>query len=417
MGAKFFILSVSKGLSKHKMCTQNNEVDFDVGYDENNSDEGIDNDDGDGEEGSYNSSGESCSSSSGSSRDDSSSGDVSYISDDIHHHSDEGEEIICHEEEIGGYHDEYGMNNLHDNDIDMQKRSPRNKIILMVLSTLLTGLLANFGYGLVQLFKASTSGVSVIDNNNDNKNSQKESHSVMNNNVGESNTRRSPTIQEQQQNLENNENEYQMPHHPTRIFKHATLSSVNYRAGGVLSDEMLQRYEEDGVVVIRNLISPKLLDRLDMASEILIRDGQDEGKKKKRGKQFHMVKNGAVFLGVPPQKEDTTCNGEEEETCNADNGEEDDNNIILSSFRDLAMYSKIPRVAASLLRLDELRVGGEEYLKHSNRRRRGQDEETDGDDNINFIDDSINLRICRDIFLTKDDDEYACGWVSREFTL
>ena len=400
------------------MCTQNNEVDFDVGYDENNSDEGIDNDDGDGEEGSYNSSDESCSSSSGSSsRDDSSSGDVSYISDDIHHHSDEGEEIICHEEEIGGYHDEYGMNNLHDNDIDIQKRSPRNKIILMVLSTLLTGLLANFGYGLVQLFKASTSGVSVIDNNNDNKNSQKESHSVMNNNVGESNTRRSPTIQEQQQNLENNENEYQMPHHPTRIFKHATLSSVNYRAGGVLSDEMLQRYEEDGVVVIRNLISPKLLDRLDMASEILIRDGQDEGKKKKRGKQFHMVKNGAVFLGVPPPKEDTTCNGEEEETCNADIGEEDDNNIILSSFRDLAMYSKIPRVAASLLRLDELRVGGEEYLKHSNRRRRGQDEETDGDDNINFIDDSINLRICRDIFLTKDDDEYACGWVSREFTL
>ena len=150
----------------------------------------------------------------------------------------------------------------------------------------------------------------------------------------------------------------------------------------------------------------------------MIRDGQDEGTKKKRGKQFHMVKNGAVFLGVPPQKEDTTCNGEEEETCNADNiGEEDDNNIILSSFRYLAMYSKIPRVAASLLRLDELRVGGEEYLKHSNRRRMGQDEETDGDDNINFIDDSINLRICRDIFLTKDDDEYACGWVSREFTL
>lgn len=148
-----------------------------------------------------------------------------------------------------------------------------------------------------------------------------------------------------------------------------------------------------------------------------------------------MVKNGAIFMGVPKNLKSCTSGGGgggvtvDGEICDATIGPEDDHNnnndtnIILSSFRDLAMYSKIPRVAASLLRLDELRVGGVKNLRRTGRGRRGRgvddedgekrdgrvryDDGGGGDDNV---DESINLRICRDIFLTKDDDDYACGW-------
>jgi len=269
----------------------------------------------------------------------------------------------------------------------------------------------------------------------------------------------------------------------TRIYTHSTLSSKNYRAGGILSEEMLETYERDGVLVIRNLISPKLLDRLDLASKALIDteddivgdfggiDDRDQSgdedvgkdvtdgavkekmkktkrKKKKKGKQFHMVKNGAIFLGVPPPRPSdspvsscsSTDNEETEEgTCISDSKTPTStttpdsatttmaetrshisNNTIMSSFRDLAMYSKLPRVAASLLRLDEARVGGKENLMAGRRRglshKMTQGGESDGegdnmDRNVEFeVDESVNLRICRDIFLTKDDDPYACGW-------
>mmetsp|Transcript_9961 Transcript_9961/g.20716 ORF Transcript_9961/g.20716 Transcript_9961/m.20716 type:complete len:488 (-) Transcript_9961:250-1713(-) len=254
----------------------------------------------------------------------------------------------------------------------------------------------------------------------------------------------------------------------TRIYTHSTLSSKNYRAGGILSEEMLETYERDGVLVIRNLISPKLLDRLDLASKALIDteddivgdfggiDDRDQSgdedvgkdvtdgavkekmkktkrKKKKKGKQFHMVKNGAIFLGVPPPRPSdspvsscsSTDNEETEEgTCISDSKTPTStttpdsatttmaetrshisNNTIMSSFRDLAMYSKLPRVAASLLRLDEARVGGKENLMAGRRRglshKMTQGGESDGegdnmDRNVEFeVDESVNLRICR----------------------
>ncbi|KAL3811615.1 hypothetical protein ACHAXA_006687, partial [Cyclostephanos tholiformis] len=199
----------------------------------------------------------------------------------------------------------------------------------------------------------------------------------------------------------------------------------NYRGGGVLSDDMLRGYEEDGVIVIRNLVSPKLLDRLDEASRMLMSEiregGMDDDTRGGRGGrrgggrgQFHMVKNGAIFMGVPPRPKSRAEDGDGG-TCDANFAREDDanandTNVVLSSFRDLAMYSKIPRVAASLLRLDELRVGGAKNLQHNSRGRRGRGENSHHDGGDVHIDEKINLRICRDIFLTKDDDDYACGW-------
>lgn len=354
----------------------------------------------------------------------SSSGDdaeESYDGDDYPHQDGEAN----NDEYFGVGEDELSCEQLPDEDIKSQKnRRRRLAILILMLSTLLAVLFINMGYVMLQLTKARSGSQPLNDDETVKENGDTKSQTKSNNyheaKANEKNGDR--TKRNKIQNLEDNE-EYKMPKYPTRIYTHSALSSKNYRAGGVLSDEMLHRFEEDGVIVIRNLVSPKLMDRLDMASQMLI-DGQDEGSmKKKRGKQFHMVKNGAVFLGVPPRKGGPVCttnNANEDESCEVD-AETDNDDIILSSFRDLAMYTKIPRVAASLLRLDELRVGGEQYLKpNSNRRRRhaekqeqnkeqGEEKENDEGDDMH-IDESVNLRICRDIFLTKDNDTYACGW-------
>ena len=298
----------------------------------------------------------------------------------------------------------FEVDDFHTDEGAQQTPKKSLRMIILFLSTLLALLLANLWYQLYQLSKVTRSDgpLSLSVNGEIGRNIQTKSDD----NIIERET--------EENNLHDNGG-YQLPQYPRRIYTHTSLSSKNYRGGGILSNEMLHRFEEDGVIVIRNLVSPKLLERLDLASQILI-DSQDVGNtKKKRGKQFHMVKNGAIFMGVPPPKTCISSAENEGELCDAQIGtEDDDDNIILSSFRDLAMYSKIPRVAASLLRLDELRVGGEENLQHSRRRRQKKDlEQHQGDqyDGRDFnVDESINLRICRDIFLTKDDDDYACGW-------
>ena len=220
---------------------------------------------------------------------------------------------------------------------------------------------------------------------------------------------------------------YRLPRRPGRIHTHASLSAKNYRAGGVFSDDMLRSYEEDGALVIRNLISPKLLARLDAAGGLLVARHREAGRER-RGQQFHMAKHGALFLGVPRRRSchsaeeegscdvvtegrdgnETTlsqCGPSGEDLCNMDEESGDRNETTLSSFRELALHSKIPRVAASLLRLDEARAGGAQHLKPTRRDRPepGEDQQSRGDDDV-------PLRVARDIFLTKDDDPYACGW-------
>jgi len=339
-----------------------------------------------------------------SSENDSSSGGDNDVMDDYESEDDAAyeayDELIGHDELFRSMNNTLNDDNDDTHDIERQV-SIRRQVIVLVLSILLTILLSNFAYAGYQLLQLAKDSIEIVDKNN-------------NDNDATSTTRYQQFYPANVQEKEYTHNaqdidDYQLPKHPERIYKHASLSSKNYRAGGILSDEMLQRYEEDGVLVIRNLISPKLLDRLDTASQMLINDSKEESRTKKR-KQFHMVKNGAIFLGIPSstnKNDDNKVCGSEDASCEAnmeaDKSTEDDN-IILSSFRDLAMYSKIPRVAASLLRLDELRVGGEDNLKHKKRRRQHEEED------VTTVDDSINLRISRDIFLTKDDDDYACGW-------
>lgn len=288
--------------------------------------------------------------------------------------SDESEVDSVDSNDAGGFDDPLGVDRDHDEDEGAGNPSRRARIVA-TLSLLLAALVLNLAYGIVQLRR-------MHDNGRDDRKIE---------------TKYDRKLEDVEYNIKANK-------HATRIYTHSSLSSKNYRAGGVVSDYMLQRYEEDGAIVVRNLISPKLLDRLDEASKLLIEQNTSSSQKR-RGKQFHMVKNGAMFLGVPDMASPVCDEGEAQgETCMSDLGEEGSrpttNTTILSSFRDLAMYSKLPRVAASLLRLDEIRMGGEEALKPENKGRRGR----------GAVDESVNLRVARDIFLTKDDDDYACGW-------
>ena len=276
------------------------------------------------------------------------------------------------------------LEDLSDIEEDFSASSRRYSTIIIALLMILGSLVLNFSYILVQLRNTA-----------DESNSYAPDADVKENN--DSSEMQPNGLHERKQN--------NLVREKTGIYKFTGLHGNKYRGGGVLSDAMIEQYEADGVIVIRNLIPPQLLEQLDQASAILVNEHQEKegGNKRKRSQQFHMVKNHAIFLGVP-SADNTSCSSssDEERVC-ATNNDAENNDEIMSAFRHLAMYSKIPRVAASLLRLDELRLGGAEYLNLPR--------QLPGDPVRNHtVDDSINLRVCRDIFLTKDEDDYACGW-------
>ena len=123
----------------------------------------------------------------------------------------------------------------------------------------------------------------------------------------------------------------------------------------ILSDEIRQAYERDGVVAIRGLLSPKLISDLKLASDVLIARERDRLKQKghefSSGKQFQTKKMGPLF----------------------DLGEG------LTGFRNVAFTSILPQIVAELLDLD-------------------------------LVSNITNVRILRDVFLAKDQGQYVCGW-------
>ena len=97
--------------------------------------------------------------------------------------------------------------------------------------------------------------------------------------------------------------------------------------------------------------------------------------KRKRGTQFHTVVHGALF-------HNNNNNNNNNNNASTDN----DDDATTSAFLQVALTSTVPAMAADLLQATgELTVAG----KNNN---------------------NNNLRIMRDILLTKDDDAYICGW-------
>eukprot|EP00978_Attheya_sp_CCMP212_P012100 scaffold30067_cov49-Attheya_sp.AAC.2 len=140
------------------------------------------------------------------------------------------------------------------------------------------------------------------------------------------------------------------------------------RNGPLVTKEMRQAFQRDGVIAIRGLIPPDLMDRLDVASDILVAQQQqqtshsEKNSKKRSNTQFHTVRVGALFLDPPKQEIEGP----------------------LSAFRHVSLDSMVPQIAGQLLSTPEELSS----LKNNN----------------------DTVRVIRDIFLAKDDDEYVCGW-------
>ena len=146
-----------------------------------------------------------------------------------------------------------------------------------------------------------------------------------------------------------------------------------FRADDILdndkvSSDMQESFDRDGVIAVRGLLDPALLSALDDATEKIVRQKQKRNEEKKEIKpkiltgrakhpqQFFTVDQGTIFL-------------------------DDETSTSSSPFVEVALMSKIPNIVADLLHFDS-----SDTCKN------------------------MTLRVLRDIFLAKDDEEYVCGW-------
>ena len=93
----------------------------------------------------------------------------------------------------------------------------------------------------------------------------------------------------------------------------------------ILDKEQLVRYERDGFILMKNVISKDLVDRLAEAGIGVAAIGQ------KFPLYFSVVERGVMF----------------------DSGLGDSNPNATRTFREAALYSTIPQIAAELMKLDK----------------------------------------------------------------
>ena len=129
--------------------------------------------------------------------------------------------------------------------------------------------------------------------------------------------------------------------------------------GPFVTNEMRIAYENDGVIAVRGLLTSEQLEMLKMASDQVVpateTPEERSRKKRKSERQFHTVQSGAIFLEAPDTENATTL-----------------------GFREVALFSNIPKMAAELLQLDASK--------------------------------NETMRMLRDIFLAKDSEQFVCGW-------
>lgn len=95
----------------------------------------------------------------------------------------------------------------------------------------------------------------------------------------------------------------------------------------LVSPEAMNAFVKDGVIAVRGLLAPELLEALDAASQELVEEQRikDTNRaRKRRGTQFYTVNFGPVFR-------------------------QPDNNNKALPFREVALHSLVPRYATELL--------------------------------------------------------------------
>jgi len=126
-----------------------------------------------------------------------------------------------------------------------------------------------------------------------------------------------------------------------------------------VTKQMRLAFENDGVIAVRGLLTPEQIGLLVTASDQVVPAEQSpeerNSKKRRSERQFHTVQSGAIFLETP-----------------------DTENGTMAGFREVALFSDIPKMAAELLELDDSK--------------------------------NETMRMLRDIFLAKDREQFVCGW-------
>ena len=147
----------------------------------------------------------------------------------------------------------------------------------------------------------------------------------------------------------------------------------------MITPQMIHDYHRDGVVAMRGLISPALLQRLDDETAHLIASRPSSSlqqRQKQQQQQFHTVLHAAMFRPIPHHHDNNTGIYH----SNQRNSNNDTENTP-SALMEVALWSSVSVAAAALLQLSS----------------------------------NETLRVIRDIFLAKDDGPYVCGWHVDDF--
>ncbi|KAL7561880.1 hypothetical protein ACA910_014255 [Epithemia clementina (nom. ined.)] len=204
---------------------------------------------------------------------------------------------------------------------------------------------------------------------------------------------------------------------------------VIYQYSTETLETIKKAYVQDGVVAVRGLISPGLLNRLDEASRSLVQEQFTQTKHKKthdhlttrrtrNGTQFFTSHHGLIFRDPPVPRSKhwnvTTNNDTTEHDIDDDDDDNDNNHHVLPPFLQVAIDSLVPQMAAYLL-LDSAALNQTSsftFLDHGEQQPQHLKNGTTTTTTTTFTD---NLRLIRDIFLAKDDDPYICGWHVDDF--
>jgi Phytanoyl-CoA dioxygenase (PhyH) len=180
---------------------------------------------------------------------------------------------------------------------------------------------------------------------------------------------------------------------PPRIYNVPSSRTGNGLGVADVTDEMRIELERDGAICVRGLIADALLERLDAETAVIVDEqlAKDRGRTR-RGTQFHTVAHSAIFRG-----DLQTLSQEHDDTLPPKNKDDNATGSTLhkpSALMEVSLWSPVPAFAAALLNVTSIPGATEDIQKDKS-----------------STDDSVEtLRLIRDIFLTKDDDSYVCGW-------
>lgn len=138
------------------------------------------------------------------------------------------------------------------------------------------------------------------------------------------------------------------------------LQSTGPDSSILLNSTLLDAYKTDGVICIRGLLSDALLTRVDVDTATILQE-----RVAKKQSQFHTVEHSAMFRNISSRAKEVQD---------------------FPPLLQVALFSNISMVAAELLGLVEM------------------------PQNLDDRSSKKKLRVIRDIFLAKDQEEYTCGW-------